>query len=179
METHVKERLAGAAILVGLIVILVPEMLSGPRGNGFDAEGEGDATLRTYTIDLTAPGELPKVVEPAETTLPDPDPAPRSASEPAATPPPQPPSPARAEPSSTQGAGWAVQIGSFANPDNARRLVEELRGQGHTAFISTSGSGANARHKVRIGPQASRTQADRLAARLKRQGRQVAVVSHP
>ena len=33
METRVKARLIGALILVALIVLLVPEMLSGPRQN--------------------------------------------------------------------------------------------------------------------------------------------------
>ncbi len=194
MEAPVKERLVGAALLVGLIVILVPEILSGP-GEDIRAQ-EGDEPLRTYTIDLSAPGELPQEVEPAATALPAPPPESSAGTPPARAastgqdsstapgssaanrtpvPPPASPEPTNEPPS----AGWAVQIGSFANADNARRLVKELRQQGYTAFIASSGSGARARHKVRIGPQGSRAQADRLAERLKREGRQVAVVSHP
>ena len=53
METRVKERLIGALILIALIVLLVPELLTGPhpaRGSG--ANG---GAVQTYTIDLAAP----------------------------------------------------------------------------------------------------------------------------
>jgi len=55
MENHLKERLTGAAILVALIVLLVPEMFHGRRpepsaGTGSSAEGP---PVRSYTIDLS------------------------------------------------------------------------------------------------------------------------------
>jgi len=56
VDTLVKERLTGAIILVALIVVLVPELLSGPirpalrtRGPGSSAE---EPPLRSYTINL-------------------------------------------------------------------------------------------------------------------------------
>ncbi len=55
METAVKERLVGAVVLVGLIVALVPEMLSGPRREATPARPSADGTVRTYTIDLATP----------------------------------------------------------------------------------------------------------------------------
>jgi DedD protein len=50
----VKERLTGAIILVAVLVLLVPELLSGP-GEGFSAEpaaADSSIPLRSYTIDL-------------------------------------------------------------------------------------------------------------------------------
>jgi DedD protein len=56
--------MVGAAVLVAAAVILIPEMLSGPR----QTDGEtprpatGDTPLKTYTIDLSkAPGAQPAV----------------------------------------------------------------------------------------------------------------------
>lgn len=59
MENRLKERLTGAAILVALIVLLVPEMF---RGQHLDSaapassSGEGPP-VRSYTIDLNTPAQ--------------------------------------------------------------------------------------------------------------------------
>jgi cell division septation protein DedD len=55
MENRLKERLTGAAILVALIVMLVPEMFHGQRGDvaaTAGSSGEGPP-VRSYTIDLS------------------------------------------------------------------------------------------------------------------------------
>src|SRR5580700_10194709 len=55
MENRLKERLTGAAILVALIVLLVPEMFHGQRSEvpaSAGSSGEGPP-LRSYTIDLS------------------------------------------------------------------------------------------------------------------------------
>jgi len=49
----VKERLTGAIIVVALLVLLVPELLTGPGSRApAKAEGAEGAQLRSYTIDL-------------------------------------------------------------------------------------------------------------------------------
>jgi rare lipoprotein A len=46
-----------------------------------------------------------------------------------------------------------VQVGAFADPDNANRLSERIRRGGFdNSFVLTSGSGRNRLHRVRIGP---------------------------
>lgn len=63
MDRRLKERLVGAAILVILAVLLIPEFLSGPAKQRAGAEAEPvDATvtgvagtLRTYRVDLDHP----------------------------------------------------------------------------------------------------------------------------
>ena len=54
-ENRLKERLTGAAILVALVVMLVPEMFHGQRGDVAvvaGSSGEGPP-VRSYTIDLS------------------------------------------------------------------------------------------------------------------------------
>jgi DedD protein len=55
MENRLKERLTGAAILVALVVMLVPEMFHGQRGDTASSPGSsGDGPpVRSYTIDLS------------------------------------------------------------------------------------------------------------------------------
>jgi len=49
----VKERLTGAIILVAALVLLVPELLTGPSSKqGAKPAGEDSASMRSYTIDL-------------------------------------------------------------------------------------------------------------------------------
>src|SRR5579862_9540413 len=56
VDTLVKERLTGALILVGLVVVLVPELLSGPIARTVNTHGPVSAAeeppLRSYTINL-------------------------------------------------------------------------------------------------------------------------------
>jgi DedD protein len=53
LDARVKERLTGAIILVAVLVLLVPELLSGPEQYTMQSESaEGSAPLRSYTIDL-------------------------------------------------------------------------------------------------------------------------------
>ncbi len=199
METAVKERLVGAVVLVGLIVALVPEMLSGPRRES-DAGQAADDSVRTYTIDLDPASGLPAdtpatpgVAEgpslaPAEAVpaRPEPEvtqPATASTEERPATPKP-PPREAQREapreaPQPAVDAGWVVQLGSFASRDNAERLAAEVRRGGYRAFVSRFESGRSVRYRVRVGPERERAQAEAVAKRLQRDGRQVSIVAHP
>lgn len=65
MERHVKERLVGAAVLVAAAVILIPELLSGPRHATTAAAPvlAGEAPIKTYTIDLNRSPDAPAAVE--------------------------------------------------------------------------------------------------------------------
>jgi DedD protein len=69
MDSRAKQRLTGAVILVALFVLLVPELLTGPKtSNGHGAPAEEG--LRRYTIDLNATSPGSTAVSPAEVTLP-------------------------------------------------------------------------------------------------------------
>ncbi len=69
MQQHLKERLTGAAILVLVVVLLVPEMFRGRPGAGSDSRaGAADgAPMRSYTIDLRdSPTARPPAVAPPD-----------------------------------------------------------------------------------------------------------------
>jgi DedD protein len=64
MDSRGKQRLTGAIILVALFVLLVPELLTGPRNASGDAPNEEG--MRRYTIDLDAPAGSAQPMAPAE-----------------------------------------------------------------------------------------------------------------
>jgi len=74
---------------------------------------------------------------------------------------------------------WAVQLGSFANQENAERLAASLRDQGYAAFLSQLKTDSGALHRVRIGPQKDRDSAEAIAAQLAKSGHDGRAVPHP
>jgi DedD protein len=54
MDSRAKQRLTGAVILVALFVLLVPELLTGPRVADAPEGSPTDEGMRRYTIDLDA-----------------------------------------------------------------------------------------------------------------------------
>jgi cell division septation protein DedD len=71
MDEHMKARLIGATVLVVLAVVLVPELLSGPKS---DAGGPTAAAarngMRSYTIELGSTGPSAAHLEPTATETP-------------------------------------------------------------------------------------------------------------
>ncbi|MBT8077120.1 MAG: SPOR domain-containing protein [Gammaproteobacteria bacterium] len=82
------------------------------------------------------------------------------------------------EPASETGM-WAVQLGSFGNKQNADRLAANLRKSGYAAFLSKLESAGSSLHRVRVGPQKNRADAEAVAARLAAAGHKGQVVPHP
>jgi DedD protein len=184
MDRRVKERLIGASILVVLIVLVVPELLSGPKqASAPSAKPALAAPLspeptRRVTVDLRtskppASAEDESADTPAAATAvteaPAAAPAPLAAAAapaaPSATP--APVESHKISPTSTATSSWSVQLGSFASRANADNLMRQLKSQGFAAFILTSGSGQTARYRVRVGPLEDRDSAERTAAKLK------------
>jgi DedD protein len=199
----VKERLTGAIILVALIVLLVPELLTGPvrsaaRANPVASSRE-EPPLRSYTIKLsdeTHPRSSAAVHSGPE------QPAPLAPSaqstdalgpQPAAekpTPPAPPPAATSArEPHATAAAGaatppeanaevagaYVVQLGSFANRANADRLARQVHSQGFPVSVSRGTSGRL--YRVRVGPARDRATASELAQQLSARGHRGEIVS--
>jgi DedD protein len=193
VERRAKERLIGASILVVLLVLVVPELLSGPKPAAPSApllpapSASAPEPVRTVTVDLAtskststdtdnglidsaAPASAP-AASAAET----PEAASAPAVESAA-----PSAPTRkldspaAAPTSTRD--WAVQLGSFANRGNAENLVHKLKAQGFQVYDSAIGAGQAQRFRVRVGPLSDRAAADRTLAKLKALGHSSSVV---
>ncbi|MEZ5498925.1 MAG: SPOR domain-containing protein [Steroidobacteraceae bacterium] len=189
-----KYRLTGAAILIVLVVLLVPEILRGPvdanRLPGQPATS-GNANSSSYTIDLSdqsragtapaAPGSAPPEAiaasEPAQpVSTPGPDtaaPAETAQRTGAAVEPPRIPQ------SAGEKIGFAFQVGSFASRDNAERVAAELHKTGLPVYLSPTNSGSRRLYRVRVGPVASRDGATQLGKRVVAAGRSGQVVPTP
>jgi DedD protein len=61
-----------------------------------------------------------------------------------------------------------LQVGAFGDAATARNLVSRLKAKGYAAFVFTAASGP-LRNKVRVGPFSDRAEADKVAARLKKE----------
>jgi DedD protein len=166
MDRRVKERLVGASILAVLIVLIVPEFLSGPVApTAPKLPAIQPEPVRNITVDLStskAPEPEPVVdaassAQPAET---------RSAAA-APAPAPAPTLPATAARPVTSAGAWAVQLGSFASRANADKLMRQLKNQGFAVYVVPGGSGASVRYRVRVGPMADRGAAAQAVAKLK------------
>jgi DedD protein len=68
---------------------------------------------------------------------------------------------------STPG-GWAVQVGSFSERDNAMLLLDQLRSAGFAAFQERANSGGQPVYRVKVGPAQNRARAEALQAKLRR-----------
>jgi cell division septation protein DedD len=207
LDIQAKDRLTGAVILVALVVLLVPELLSGPgpKPASVAARPSEGAPLRSYTVEFgdesgaqhtaaaTAAASAPAAVVAAPTAAAvgasQPLPVPQ-ASEHALAPPqaaaPQAdaaatvshPKPAAA-PQPAPVTGWMIQLGSFASRANAERLVHELKANGYAAVLTESANGGHKLYRVRVGPAADHATAQALAAKLRASGHPGSLTSHP
>ena len=141
MDSRAKQRLTGAVILVALFVLLVPELLTGPRGADAPDGSPTDEGMRRYTIDLDAsapsaqhdnaaaqpPVALPPVVDdraqPGEAAAPAAQAAPESAAPATAVAPrsePLKPVPSQPVPAQSAPTSAATAAPSQAPPPAAR-----------------------------------------------------------
>lgn len=207
VETHVKERLTGALILVALLVILVPEILPGPVANraarepGPETAAEGPP-LRSFSLELGANGRpietdqsalAPQAVAP-------PQDATRSAPTPleesgVKTDQGKPESNARRDTNEASveavapatnpvaaerpvpAGSWWVQLGSFSQAANAQRLVQTLTRAGFSAQVSPTRSKGADLYRVRAGPVGDRAAAEALRTRLSDAGHKGTLVA--
>jgi DedD protein len=113
---------------------------------------------------------------------PPPAPVPSAAERPAATPPPKPAAMPPAAPvapvARTAAKGdWVVQLGSFGEEANAKRLAQRVNAFGYKPDVSNHRSSGRAMYRVRVGPYAARAQADATASALSAHGLVAQVVA--
>ena len=201
MERRAKERLIGASILVVLVVLIVPELLSGPKPAApvaaelprLPAGASTAEPTRTVTVDLaTSKAPAQNETEAADAAPPAPQPQPQP------QPQPPPPSAAASQGATTPAAGVAVasnaqslQSSPPPSVQSPQHTTAAGRGTPPSASavesaaqppISRAGSGrGDALHgsgwSVQLGSFASRANADNLARQLKGQGFAVYVLS--
>ncbi len=77
-------------------------------------------------------------------------------------------------------SGWVIQVGSFTRETNALVLRDRLREADFEAFVERTDGDDSTLWRVRIGPIATREEADRLGERVAEQrGEPTLVMSHP
>jgi cell division septation protein DedD len=193
MDSQLKQRLIGAAVLVALAVIFLPMLLKGPDVKEPDAAqvplsmpATPGQEYETRELPLTEPaGAAPAGgvlgMMPAE---PEALPAPAAAAAVAAAasvavaapapvasvakPAPALPTPAQApaaEPAAVAAGKYIVNIGSFSNLANANALVAKLRAQKLPVIADKVALASGSAMRVRVGPYADRATAE--AARLR------------
>jgi DedD protein len=202
VDTALRNRLTGAALLILLAVILLPEMLTGEGGNRSAATQtvEGvEQPVQSYDFDLSeeaqvppppaveapVPASAPAATPPATTPIAPPTsaaavatPLAKAAEVPAASTPAPVTAPEPKPAVQTPETGYFVQIGVFSNKASADRLARELRQKKFTVVV-TQLDGAKPLHRVRVGPAADRKAAEALAKRLAAAGHKGSVVSTP
>jgi DedD protein len=77
---------------------------------------------------------------------------------------------ADALPTPVRGGKFTVQVAAPASEKAARELADKLKSGGFAAFVEKVETRDGARFRVRVGPYASRDDADRVKARLKGSG---------
>lgn len=181
MDRGLKERLVGAAVLVAIGAWLIPWVLDGPER--IDATETtsiqlptpvSDApTIRTETVVLdrqqsptvTAPEPAAEPTEVAASTAPAvavqaPPPA-ITSDAPAAAEKPSPETPT---------TRWYTQLGAFGDVGNADRLAARVSTYGYDATVSAAPGGGGTVHRVRVGPETTRAQAEAIASALSAHG---------
>jgi cell division septation protein DedD len=195
MDPALKQRLVGAAVLVGLAVIFLPMLVQGPAPDSGVADlplsmpPAPQAGFETRDLPLVGPPagttegvatgtspDAPATATPSvqSDTLPQVDaipPEPEAPDTPASTQAPQrvdvPPAAAATTmfPAATAGGDYAVSWGSFATVASADASVASLRASQLPAYREAATVDGKSVQRVRIGPYASR--ADAEAARLR------------
>ncbi|MEO8803861.1 MAG: SPOR domain-containing protein [Rudaea sp.] len=66
-----------------------------------------------------------------------------------------------------RAGGWAVQLGAFSTQADANKLSDRLRVAGIAGFVDTTGDGAQKLWRVRAGPYADRSGADKARNTIK------------
>ena len=75
--------------------------------------------------------------------------------------------------------GFAVQMGAFASEAEALALRDRLRAAGYSAIVQPVRTDKGTLNRVRVGPVASRAEAEQLKARLGGGFGNGMVVQHP
>jgi len=182
MERHAKERLIGASILLLLIVLVVPELLSGPKPTSsaapspqLPAVASSADSMRNVTVDLgtsnapNIPDAAPAVAAAAVAAPAEAAPAVAAAAAGA------PPAASAPQPSTMPASSAASQL---AAPESNMALPVESAAPARTSgAVATHGEASRGGWAVQLGSFASLANADKLTHQLKAQGFAVYILS--
>lgn len=164
MDTPTKQRLVGAAVLVALAVIFLPMLVKGPAPDSGVSDvplempqAPADGDIETRELPLVAPqgtasGALDAPAAPGE-RLPTVD-----TSNPGADGAPM-------QPAAVAAGDYAVHFGSYATAGDADTIVRQLRQSQLPGFREQTTLNGRTAWRVRIGPYASRAEAEAVRLR--------------
>ncbi len=191
MDSALKQRLLGAAVLIALAIIFVPMIFSGSgpvqESATIDLEippapdREFETRVMTVDADNRDPGATPvpaRVPEPVVAVDAPSLPRPDADAEPApvASPAPEAAAPTRSEPPAqapvalagvAANGNFLVHLGVYAATSNAVELVDTLKRAGMPAFAEATEFQGKPAQRVRVGPYATRAQAEATRIRVK------------
>lgn len=184
LRAQTRRRLIGAAVLLLAAVLVLPMLLDPaprPMSENLSISVTGQAPAAPAQPEKP-PVVDEKIAEPAATRI-EPEstaaPPPPAGTAPAVQPD-DPAKPARAvQPPPTVAAAnrFVVQVAALSTPAAADDLMVRLIKDGYTAYVEgASTAGGGTMHRVRVGPFASREQAQRAADRLRSAGHKAAIV---
>jgi DedD protein len=199
-RVRAKRRLIGAVVLLGIGVVAFPLLFeTQPRPIPVDIPIQIPSRESAPPLALPAPVKpagaastpAPKVSAapapaPVEATparlVPPPEPAPPKAVEPApakAAAPPPPKAEASAKPAAAEpnGGRFVVQVGAFAEAAAVRETRSKVEKLGLTTYTQQVETSSGPRTRVRLGPFATREEADKAAAKIKAAGLPGAVLA--
>lgn len=193
MDSSLKQRLLGAAVLIALAVIFVPMFMSdsAPRKSAemettnlaIPPAPDREFQQRVLPVEpapvASAPAPAaPVAVAPAPGIVPEATPevvappaaVPAAEPEPAATPPAAtapPVAPKPAAPGAGADSRYYVHLGVYAALANANDLASALKKGGHPAFTESTSYQGKPAARVRVGPYASRAAAESARLRIR------------
>ncbi len=187
-ENHLKQRIVGAIVLVALAVIFIPMLLSGDKESGMSMFGTNippkpDNVSQVKTLEIPSPQKPPVDEKLVRTPVDEQNVESFDSKDKPAPVKEKPKVVSRLESDVTKSGdarAWAVQVGSFSNPDNALGLRDKLRKKGYSAFVEKVSTKKGEVYRVRVGPEVRRSKAEtlqkELQSKLKLEG---LVVAHP
>jgi DedD protein len=181
LDQNIKQRLIGAAVLIGVGITAIPFLLREPTELTLQSESKEYYEIREDllpAIEVSPNGQEEEAAfvstvkllpEQNKEDLPNLDDSdrekilslPSSAKEKEL---------ANFIPSeaSEEEGGWLIQIGSFSHKENALRMHSNAVSSGYKAFIETAQKGTKAIYKVRVGPERNAARARELKQELER-----------
>ena len=178
MDEGLKKRLVGAAVLVSLIVIFVPMLLehepaieSDISKTNIPPRPESDFSSRVL------PMESENLADPSEQVTPLLQETEQK----------QPPMAAdtqlsvqtekgEAAPSKKPAvkprvglSAWVIQVGSFSNRANAKKLSKQLQDKGFSAFLEQTEIKGKTLFRVKVGPEINRKLAEKMLLRVNKE----------
>ena len=195
MDPRIRERLVGAFVLVGVVVVLVPAVMKGPDRVVGDPSPAATRSVEILLDGAAGPAADDKLVPEPEVSRAPAEQAAAAKGESAESGGSAQPAAAASIPrlqagtgprldapdpaASPQSQAWAVQLGAFSSRDKAERLVLELRSRGYPAFVLEYRADGQILHRVRVGPEQDRGLAAAVAERLRKDGFKPVVAPHP